>query len=211
MGGGFFKRLCPCLSRDSKSEGRSDVSKFPTFGAAAVVHADISAEDGARKIADEINADPFEYLSGPSKQRVVVSVNFWRNLRAEQSIKNHHLAMVDAQTIDEHELLATKMKNYAIGGQEQYMMHNVNEKHQLVYFPDMTQSEILVFKQGAYIMEIGVGPAKYCVVPARDQHKNHILHTSIENPNAPVDALPRRSVVCAGVKVYMKEIDAMLN
>merc|ERR1712232_212784 len=114
-------------------------------------------------------------------------------------------ALMDAQSLTEEELLATKYKNYAIGGQEQYMMTGrINEKHDLVYFPDMTQSEILVFKQGAYTIGNGTTQNDYSVVPEPNRHHNHILHAAFVDPNAPTNALPRKSVVCH-LTIIMKE------
>jgi hypothetical protein len=202
---GFFAKMFPCTHRND-GDGNPKTAKLPIFGAANVVHADISAEQGAEKMVAGFNkGGPIDYLTSSLKERRVVSANFWRNLRGDAVIKNHHLAVMDAQTIQEDELLATKMKNHAIGGQEQYMMHRMDEKHRLVFFPDMMQNEILVFKQGEYIMRKDSARDEYTFAPAPGLHKNHILHTSIVDPTAPANAVPRRSVVCAAVAVIMKE------
>merc|ERR1712137_754979 len=115
--------------------------------------------------------------------------------------------MGDAQSLTEEELLATRYKNYTIGGKEQYMMTGcINEKHNLVYFPDMTQNEILVFKQGAYTVRKGIGQNDYNVFPEPDRQRNHVLHTAFIDPNSPTNALPRKSAVCH-VTIVMKEKD----
>merc|ERR1719471_806696 len=115
---------------------------------------------------------------------------------------------MDAQTITEAELQEGKFKNVAIGGQEQYMMAQPTEKHRLVYFPDMLQSEILVFKQGAYVAELGSSAGQCSVTPAEGLQANYIFHTAFVDPTAPKDALPRKGVVCAAVLIVMPETTA---
>merc|ERR1712226_1247880 len=107
------------------------------------------------------------------KERRVVAANFWRNAREEEPIMNQHLVMLDAETVSEEEMEQTKFKNYAIGGQEQHMMWRVKDEHQFVYFPKMTQNEILVFKQGEYNLR-KVGNA-FDVIPAFERRTNHIF------------------------------------
>lgn len=115
--------------------------------------------------------------------------------------------MLDAETVSEEEMAQTKFKNYMIGGQEQHMLWRLKDQHQLVYFPDMTHNEILVFKQGEYHLRSPAGEGKYDVVPVAGQRRNHIFHTAFGDPTAPKDALPRRSIVCPAVMIVMRESD----
>lgn len=101
----------------------------------------------------------------------------------------------------------TKFKNYAIGGQEQHMMWRVKDHHKLVYFPDMTHEEILVFKQGEYKLRRDSPRSAYEVTAAADTHLNRVFHTAFSDVSAPKDAMPRRSIVCAGVSIIMQEED----
>jgi len=229
---GLLTKLLPgCVPKEEakpESKGAEKPARaIPPFGATQFLHVDISAEQGAEKLGQSINIAaasgtdsagfkplqqlrlPVEFLSSTSKQRRVVSVNMWRNLRAEASIKSDHLCVLDAQTVTEEELRAAKFKNYAIGGQEQYHIAQPKDQHRLVYFPDMVQSEILCFKQGAYDVcaTPGAAAGQYAVTPAPEPHTNHIFHTSFADPMAPSDALPRKSVVCAGVLVVMPETE----
>merc|ERR1712054_192217 len=112
---------------------------------------------------------PDTILSGPGVERRVVSCNFWRNARQDVAIKNRHLTMIDTQSVTEEEMAATKFKNYAIG-QEQHMMWKLKDEHKLVYFPDMTHEEILVFKQGEYHLRRASPSSEYDVLPASDSH-----------------------------------------
>ena len=69
------------------------------------------------------------------------------------------MAVVNAQTISDEELQASKFTNYKMGGLEQYHLTRLSSKQRLVYFPDMQNSEILGFKQGAYdVSEANVTP-----------------------------------------------------
>jgi len=201
----------------AKAEGNKTPAT-PAFGATQFLHVDASAELGAKWYTEIISSNnvedgnpyarhkmrlPGAFVSGASKRRRLVVANFWRNVRADASIKNDHLAVVDAQTVTEAELHAAKFKNVAIGGQEQYHMKVKN--HRLVYFPDMAQSEILVFKQGAYDVEQGAAEGQYSVTPASELQKNFIFHTSINDPRAPKDVPRRKAVVCAAVIIVMPE------
>lgn len=122
-----------------------------------------------------------------------------RNARAK-AIQNHHMAVVNAQTISDEELQASKFTNYKMGGLEQYHLTHLSSNHRLIYFPHMESSEILVFKQGAY----DVSQSK-TVVPLPEPHKHHILHTAFLDPTAPRSAIPRKAICCPGVLVVLKQ------
>lgn len=200
-------------SRPEEAEGEDRAHEVPEFGAARdFIHADASPEQGAKDIASSLNSShtsfPEDLLSGPSKQRQLLSLNLWRNLRPDSSIKNHHLAMMDSQTVTQEEFAASQFNNVFIGGHQQHRLAKVHAYHRLIYFPEMTQSEILAFKQGAYfIKRSSAGEGNYDVSPAARPQKNHILHTSFVDPTAPKDAVPRKSIVCAGVMVVMPETE----
>jgi len=213
----LLSKISPFSSRVTDSDQPKE-SKVPLFGAVKdFLHVDISSDDGSKYLRSSLNDVlpikgarlelPNGVLSEHGKERHVVSANFWRNLREEEPIRNNHLAVLDGQTVSEDEVAQTKFKNYAIGGQEQHRLGSVSQKHKLVYFPEMTQDEILVFKQGAYIIRKVVGDDSFDVLPAPNQHSNYIFHTGFTDPTAPNDALPRKSVVCAGVQIIMKEVD----
>lgn len=159
------------------------------------IHADHTVEQGARLLSTALESFGGLNFTG----RRVLSVNFWRNARAKALIKNHHMAVVNAQTISDEELQASKFTNYKMGGLEQYHLTRLSSKQRLVYFPDMQNSEILVFKQGAY----DVSEAN--VTPLAEPHKHHILHTAFLDPTAPRGAIPRKAICCPGVLVVLKK------
>jgi len=156
---GLLSTLLPrCMpQKETTSKSKNIV---PPLGATQFLHVDVTADEGAEKLQQRLNATkigdsagyaaeqmlPVDFLRNASKKRKVVMANVWRNLRAEASIKSNHLAVMDAQSITEEELHAAKFKNYAIGGQGQYHISQLKTKHRLVYFPDMTHDEILCFK-----------------------------------------------------------------
>lgn len=122
-----------------------------------------------------------------------------RNARAEARIQNHHMAVVNAQSISDDELQASKFKNYKMGGLEQYHLTHLSDNQRLVYFPNMESSEILVFKQGAYdVSDTNI------VTPLAEPHKHHILHTAFLDPTAPRGTVPRKAIACPGVLVVLK-------
>jgi hypothetical protein len=208
----LLAKIFPSMKSDTPA-----TFKLPKFGALKddAPHVDISAEDGARGMRSSLNdAKPIKgprlelpdtLLSGPGKERRLVSCNFWRNARHDAVIKNQHLTVMDTQSVPEEEMAQTKFKNYAIGGQEQHMMWRVKDHHKLVYFPDMTHEEILVFKQGEYKLRRDSPSSEYEVTAAADAHLNRVFHTAFSDKSAPEDAVPRRSIVCAAVSIIMQE------
>jgi hypothetical protein len=213
----LLAKIFPCTTREKREE-RSE-TKLPKFGALKddAPHVDISAEDATKRMRSALNDAvpisgqrlelPDTILSGPGKERRVVSCNFWRNARHDAAIKNQHLTVMDTQSVSEEEMAQTKFKNYAIGGQEQHMMWRVKDQHRLVYFPDMTHDEILVFKQGEYKLRRDSPCSEYDFVPAANSHLHQVFHTAFSDASAPNDAVPRRSIVCAGVQIFMQEED----
>merc|ERR1712039_380968 len=175
------------------------------LGAVSMLHADLSREAGANAVETTLRNSSVPYLNDTSKTRRVVTANFWRNIQA-QPIKNNHLAVMDAQTLTEHELLEAHWRNPALGGRAQYHMPSVSSKQQLVYFPDMTSNEVLVFKQGEYNVSMSEGADSFRVAPASCSHMHHILHTSFLDPHAPLNLKARKSAVCH-VTVIMKQSD----
>jgi len=210
----MLAKIFPSMKADN-----SAVTKLPKFGALKddALHVDISAEDGAQRLRSSLNdAEPIKgsrlelpdtILSGPGKERRLVSCNFWRNARLDASIKTQHLTVMDTQCVAEEEMAQTKFKNYAIGGQEQHMMWRLKDHHKLVYFPDMTHDEILVFKQGEYRLRRDSPASEYEVAVPADEHLNRVFHTAFSDASAPEDVVPRRSIVCAGVSIIMQEED----
>lgn len=161
------------------------------------IHADHTVEQGAHLLSMAAIALKSDLdLVG----RRVLSVNFWRNARAKARIQNHHMAVVDAQTISDDELQASKFTNYKMGALEQYHLTHLSSKHRLVYFPNMESTEILVFKQGAYdVSDLNT------VTPLAEAHKHHILHTAFLDPTAPRSTVPRKAICCPGVFVVLKQ------
>ena len=122
-----------------------------------------------------------------------------RNARAKSCIQNHHMAVVDAESVSEEELRSSKFVNYKMGGQEQYHLSRLRPSHRLIYFPHMDSKEILVFKQGAYDV------FEQSVTPVKELHRHHILHTAFLDPTAPKDAVPRKAIACNQVLIDLKQ------
>jgi hypothetical protein len=214
-----LSNVLPCLRSPAKYNPQE--KKLPAFGAVTDqhLHVDVSAEWASKGLASSMNDPvpmlgasrlelPVGVISSPTKERRCVTANFWRNTRHESPIKNQHLTVLDAETMSEEELAQTKFKNYAIGGQEQHMLWRLKDQHRLVYFPNMTHDEILVFKQGEYHLRSLAGECAsvtYDVVPVAERRRSYIFHTAFADPTAPRDALPRRSIVCPAVMIIMRE------
>lgn len=193
--------------------------KLPAFGATNnFFHVDASASWACDKLTETISSafgtgTQATLRTSPGKQRRLANVNFWRNVRPEACIKDHHLVVVNGQSVTKEEMDSTKFRNPVLPGrQEQHRLVKIETKHELVYFPDMVQSEILVFKQGEFVVRTADGGDRgLSVCPSPDQNKHGIFHSSIFDPTAPKDAVPRRSLACAGVLVIMAESEANID
>lgn len=148
------------------------------------------AERAARNIREPVLWAHNDYTewSGPQRLRELLPeeaetllarrfaiVQVWRAI--DQPIVAHPLAIVDARTVAPADLLRA----------ERRYPHRVGETYQLLYnpahrwccFPRMRRDEALVFKT---------------YDSATDGRARFVPHTSFDDPSAPADAPPRRSI-----------------
>jgi len=139
-----------------------------------------------------------------TKYQRVLNVNLWRSI-SKDPIQNHHLAMMDERS-------AVKPDDYLIndvvfpkpttgdGYEKGYistygLSSRHSEHHKWFYFPSMTKSEGILFKQhDTDFTKIG----RTC------------FHTAVYDPNASSDAPPRESIEVR-MMCYWKEaeVDSM--
>jgi len=142
--------------------------------ASSVIHNDYSSTSGTVRLQDHLR------VAGDAKQddamnRDFAIVNVWRSINGK--VMNHHLAMCDATSVPESDLIPVKREGKERMGEIQLMLHGPS--HAWYYFPLMTFSEALVFKT---------------FDSRQDGRTRFTAHTAIEDPNAPTDAPPRESI-----------------
>lgn len=133
-------------------------------------HNDYTEWSGPQRVRDLL---PDEAEALLARRFAIIQV--WRSI-AHPIVKNP-LAIADARTVAAGDLLVSERRYPDRIGQTYRLRYS--PAHQWYYFPEMRRDEALVFK---------VFDSK------KDGRARFVPHTSFENPLAPADALPRRSI-----------------
>jgi len=142
--------------------------------ASSVIHNDYSAQSGFIRLQDYLKSTGNTHSQDLLKQDFAI-INVWRSTNG--TIVNHPLAMCDASSVPESDLVPVKREGKERMGELQLMLHA--DSHRWHYFPNMTGSEALVFKT---------------FDSRTDGRTRFTAHTSIEDPSAPDNAPPRESI-----------------
>ena len=140
---------------------------------ADIVHNDYTARSGVKRLRDHFAGDPDE--AEKLLQRRFAIVNVWRSIAGP--VYNHPLVLCDATTVGPEDLVSVERQAEDRIGELQVALHNPG--HRWYYFPDMQMDEALLFK--TFDSEI-------------DGRTRFTIHSSFEDPDAPVDAPPRESI-----------------
>jgi hypothetical protein len=133
-------------------------------------HNDYTEWSGPQRVRDLLAEEADQLLS-----RRFAIIQAWRSI-AHPIVKNP-LTMADARTVAPEDLHVSERRYPGRVGQTYRLSYN--PAHQWYYFPEMRRDEALVFK---------VFDSK------KDGRARFVPHTSFDNPLAPADALPRRSI-----------------
>jgi hypothetical protein len=133
-------------------------------------HNDYTEWSGPQRVRDLLPDEAERLLA-----RRFAIVQAWRSI-AHPIVKNP-LTIADARTIASEDLHVSERRYPDRVGQTYRLSYN--PAHQWYYFPEMRRDEALVFK---------VFDSK------KDGRARFVPHTSFENPLAPADAAPRRSI-----------------
>jgi len=133
-------------------------------------HNDYTEWSGPQRVRDLLPEEAEQLL----KRRFAI-IQVWRSI-AHPIVKNP-LAFADARSIAPEDLHVSERRYPDRVGQTYRLSYN--PAHQWFYFPAMRRDEALVFK---------VYESK------KDGRARFVPHTSFDNPLAPADALPRRSI-----------------
>jgi hypothetical protein len=133
-------------------------------------HNDYTEWSGPQRVRDLLPQEAEKLLA-----RRFAIIQIWRSI-AHPIVRNP-LAIADARSVAFEDLLLSERRYPDRIGQTYRL--TFNPKHQWYYFSQMRRDEALVFK---------VFDSK------KDGRARFVPHTSFENPLAPADALPRRSI-----------------
>src|SRR5271167_1242320 len=134
------------------------------------VHVDHTSRSGPQRVHDLLPDEADELLKG----RVQV-INLWRPLKGP--LQDAPLALCDAGTIDQHDLVASDLV-YKDRVGETYSV-TYNPAHRWYYAPELRREEALLLK----IMDTKT-----------DGRARFMPHTSFTDPTTPADAFPRESI-----------------
>jgi hypothetical protein len=138
--------------------------------AVLLVHSDYTVASGPQRVRDLL-PDEAEVLL----QRRVAFYNVWKPLY--RRVEELPLAMCDARTHDEADMLRMELKYRERTGEIYVMRHS--PKHRWVYFPRMEAQHALLLK--TYDSET-------------DGRARFMGHTAFEHPDTPPDAARRESI-----------------
>jgi hypothetical protein len=133
-------------------------------------HNDYTEWSGPQRVRDLLPDEAERLLA-----RRFAIIQVWRSI-AHPIVRNP-LAIADARSVAFEDLLLSERRYPDRVGQTYRLTYN--PKQQWYYFPEMRRDEALVFK---------VFDSK------KDGRARFVPHTSFENPLAPADAAPRRSI-----------------
>jgi hypothetical protein len=135
-----------------------------------MVHNDYTARSGPQRLRDQVgDAEAEELLKG----RMAI-VNVWRGNR--KPVKSMPLAIADARTIDDADLVSTERRAKDRIGEIQHMVYNPDTRW--YYVPNMETDEAMLIK--CYDSDESVA--------------RFTAHSAFADPNTPADAPFRESI-----------------
>lgn len=150
----------------------ADLSQQTTTSRPAVmlVHSDYTPKSGIQRVQDILPDEADQLLKGR-----VAFYNVWKSLH--ETIEELPLAMCDAQTSTEQDMLLMELKYKERTGEIYVMRHR--PEHRWYYFPHMTVDQALLLK--TYDSET-------------DGRARFMGHTAFEDPTTPPNAKKRESI-----------------
>lgn len=154
------------LRSGDESEREEKLIREPVLSA----HNDYTEWSGPQRVRD-IMGDEAEALL--TRRFAIIQV--WRAI--DQPIESNPLAVADAQTLDEQDLLVAERRYPGRVGQTYRLKYNA--RHRWYYFPRMRRDEALVFKVYDSL---------------KDGRARFTPHTSFDDPGTLAGAPPRQSI-----------------
>ncbi len=144
---------------------------------ASVIHNDYTAKSGLSRLEDFFTLYPHKNsgVEFTVENRSFSIVNVWRSINGP--IRNYPLAMCDATSVSQEDLMTIQRKSKERIGEIQLAIYNSG--HRWYYFPDMQMDEAILFKT---------------FDSRADGRARFTLHTAFDDPNADDGAPPRESL-----------------
>jgi hypothetical protein len=192
------RRLIPKPKEGGDEKDEENTASFqpPAIGGG---HCDVSAQG----YLDQFKMNQHG-LGAPVQgtKRRVVFLKFWRNV-ADTPIENHHLAMLDKRSIQDDDVCEGEINFGGFNIKQNRFKEDVDAaKLRWVYFPRMQRDEVLCFQQGDLTVHGGMDAPTFTFPEHVVDHAT--FHGAFEDPGAPANAAPRRSIE-AGVFVFLPE------
>ncbi|MGZ8209768.1 MAG: CmcJ/NvfI family oxidoreductase, partial [Burkholderiales bacterium] len=162
------------LRSGDENEREEKLIREPVLSA----HNDYTEWSGPQRVRD-ILADEADALLG--KRFAIIQV--WRAIN--QPIESNPLAVADAASVDESDLMIAERRYPGRVGQTYRL--KFNPKHRWFYFPRMRRDEALVFKVYDSL---------------KDGRARFTPHTSFDDPTTPPGAPPRQSIEARAFAFY---------
>ena len=140
---------------------------------ADIVHNDYTARSGIKRLRDHFADEPHE--AEKLLRRRFAIVNVWRSIAGP--VHNYPLVLCDAATVGPNELVSVERRAEERTGELQVALHGAGQRW--YYFPEMQMNEALLFK--TFDSET-------------DGRARFTIHSSFEDPGAPMDAPSRESI-----------------
>jgi hypothetical protein len=154
------------LRSGDESEREEKLIREPVLSA----HNDYTEWSGPQRVRDIMGDEAEELL----KSRMAI-IQVWRAIN--QPIESNPLAVADAQTLDEQDLMIAERRYPGRVGQTYRLKYN--PRHRWYYFPRMRRDEALVFKVYDSL---------------KDGRARFTPHTSFDDPTTVPYAPPRQSI-----------------
>jgi hypothetical protein len=145
-----------------------------------IAHNDYTTNSGPRRFADLLNGES----KALSNSRFAV-INVWRPIRGP--VQESPLAVCDARTISQADLVATDLKYRGRTGEIYVLLYNPRQRW--FYFPKMDRNEALVFK----------------CFDSDHSRPRFVAHSAFKDPASPPDAKPRESIEARALAIFAPE------
>jgi hypothetical protein len=125
------------------------------------------------------------------------NIVFWRTTNMEKPLQFKPLAVCDPTTVDRKDNIPTALVGYAStvnGADTSQGSLRYNPAQKWYYYPEMTNDEVMVFKQFEYFKG----------VDANEETERTCFHTAFDHPSTPENVEKRQSCEHR-ITVYWKE------
>jgi len=163
-------RLVRVFDHTRRSDDPNVIRLKKTRDPSRTVHNDYTTRSAPQRVRDLLGDEAEALLS-----RRFAIVNLWRSMAG--TVHRSPLALCDARTVDEADLIATERRARNRIGETYRLAFNENQRW--YYFPQMQSDEALLIKTFDSIED---GRARFAP------------HAAFENPSAGASAAPRQSI-----------------